>query len=558
MLAWAARRCTASDMNDQTDSAFPETAPAPAPADPPSAWDPLRRPVLRSLWTAALVANVGLWMQSIGAAWLMTSLSPSPMAVASVQAATTGPMVLLALLAGALADVVDGRRLLLWTQSWLLATLVALGVLTLVGATTPWTLLVLTFLFGVGVAMSTPAWQVVTLETVPSAEISSAVTLNGVSINLARAIGPTVGGLVVAAAGPGPMFLLNALAFVATTVLLLRWRRAPRRTALPPEHVLQAMQVGVRFVRYDPALCAALIRTGLFVFFGSALWALLPLVARRELGLDALGYGGLLGALGVGAVVGAIVLPRLRRQASLEQLVAASSVLFAAAMLALAYSRSPLLLGLILIPGGLAWLLLLSLHIVAALATVPAWVRARATAVVLLVFFGGMTVGSIAWGAVAQVAGIGPALSWAALALVLSLAARLRYRLTDDAPDLTATHHWAEPHLVREPPPHRGPVLVMVEYRVDPEQGHEFGLAMHDVRLDRLRNGATSWTLFTDPTDPGRYVELMAISTWEEHQRAHARATHADSVAEARAKAYHVGPGPTVSTHLVGEPLPVR
>jgi MFS family permease len=497
-------------------------------------------------------------MQSVGAAWLMTSLSSSPMAVASVQAATTGPMMLLALLAGALADIVDGRRLLLWTQGWLLAMLVALGVLTLAGATTPWTLLGLTFLFGVGVAMSTPAWQSVTLEAVPASEVPAAVTLNGVSINLARAIGPTVGGLVVAAAGPGPMFLLNALAYVATTVLLLRWRRPPRRTALPPEHVLQAMQVGLRFVRYDPALCAALARTAIFVFFGSALWALLPLVARRELDLDALGYGGLLAALGVGAVVGALILPTLRRRASIEQLVAASSVLFAAAMLALAYLRAPLVLGAVLVPGGTAWLLLLSLHIVAALATVPAWVRARATAVVLLVFFGGMTVGSIAWGAVAQVVGIGPALIWAALALVLSLAARLRYRLTDDAPDLTPTHHWAEPPLVREPPPHRGPILVMVEYRIDPEQGREFGLAMHDVRLDRLRNGATSWNLFTDPTDPGRYVELMAISTWEEHQRAHARVTHADSVAEGRAKAFHIGPGPTVSTHLVGEPLPDR
>jgi MFS family permease len=510
------------------------------------------------LWTAALVANVGLWMQSVGAAWLMTSLSSSPMAVASVQAAMTGPMVLLALFAGALADVVDGRRVLLWTQIWLLATLVALGVLTLVGATTPWTLLGLTFLFGVGVAMSTPAWQSVTLEAVPAVDVPAAVTLNGVGTNLARSIGPTVGGLVVAAAGPGPMFLLNALAFVATSALLLRWRRAPRRTALPPEHVLQAMQVGVRFVRYDPALCAALVRTAIFVFFGSALWALLPLVARGELGLDALGYGGLLGALGVGAVVGALILPALRRRASIERLVAGSTIVFAAAMLALAYLRAPLVLGAVLVPGGMAWLLLLSVHIVAALATVPAWVRARATAVVLLVFFGGMTVGSVAWGAVAQVVGIPTALTWAALALVLSLGARLRYRLADEAPDLTATHHWAEPHLVREPPPDRGPVLVMVEYRIDPEQGRELALAMHDVRLDRLRNGATSWNLFTDPADPGRYVEVMTISSWEEHQRAHARVTQADSVAEARAKAFHVGPGPTVSTHLVGEPLPDR
>jgi hypothetical protein len=215
-------------------------------------------------------------------------------------------------------------------------------------------------------------------------------------------------------------------------------------------------------------------------------------------------------------------------------------------------------LGAVLVPGGAAWLLLLSLHIVAALATVPAWVRARATAVVLLVFFGGMTVGSVAWGAVAQAVGVPAALIWAALALIVSLTAALRYRLTDEAPDLTASHHWAEPQLVREPPPHRGPVLVMVEYRVDPEQERAFGLAMHDVRLDRLRNGATSWNLFTDPTDPGRYVELMAISSWEEHQRAHGRVTQADSAAEARAKAFHVGPGPTVSTHLVGEPLPDR
>lgn len=295
-------------------------------------------------------------------------------------------------------------------------------------------------------ALSTPAWQVIALEVVPGEELPAAISLNGVGINLARAIGPTVGGLVAAAAGLGPMFLLNARAFVLTTVLLLRWRRQPRRDGLPPEHVVEAMAAGARFVRYDPALLAALVRTGIAVFFASALLALLPFVARGELGLGALGFGALLGCFGVGAVAGALALPILRPRATIEALVAAASVGFAAVMLVVAYVRDPVVLGVALVLAGIAWLMFLSLFIVTALATVPAWVRARATAVVLLMFFGGMTVGSVVWGAVAQLVGNPGALTAAALGLVATLAAAARFRLSEEAPDLTPSHHWAEPH----------------------------------------------------------------------------------------------------------------
>ena len=287
----------------------------------PSVWSPLRQPVFRALWIATVASNIGTWMHDVGAGWLMTSLAPSPLMVALVQVATNLPVFLLALPAGALADVVDRRRLLLVTQSWMLAAAVALGSLTIAGVTTPWVLLSLTFVLALGAAINAPAWQTITPELVSRQELPAAITLSGVGINAARAVGPARAGLIIAATNPGVVFLLNGVSFLGIIVVLYHWRRPPQESVLPAERFIGAMRAGMRYVRHAPALQAVLIRAGAFILFGSVLWALLPGLARFELAQGPSGYGILLGSLGLGAVAGAAILPRTRQKVSGDKLV---------------------------------------------------------------------------------------------------------------------------------------------------------------------------------------------------------------------------------------------
>lgn len=522
-----------------------------------SAWSPLRQPLFRSMWIAAVTSNIGTWMHDVGAVWLMTSLTPSPLMVALMQTATSLPFFLLALPAGALADILDRRRLLLIMQGWMLAVAAVLGVLTLVGAATPWLLLALTFALGLGAAMNTPAWQAITPELVSRDELPAAVALSGVGINLARAVGPAVGGVIVAAAGSGAVFLLNAASFVGVLLALYWWRRSPRQSALPAEHVIGAMRAGLRYVRHAPAVHAVLMRCGLFILGGSALWALLPLVARREMGLEAIGYGGLLGAMGAGAIAGAALLPRVRARLTVDLLVVGATVVFAAVSAMLAFVRDFWWLCGAMLAGGVAWIALMSSFNVAAQAAVPAWVRARGLALYLLVFQGGMAAGSALWGGVAARAGIDVALVCAAIGLVAGLAATRRYRLrTVEGLDLTPSVHWPEPTVAFETARDRGPVLVTVEYRIDPAHGSAFAEAMREVRRERLRDGARRWDLFRDANDPERYVETFLVESWDEHLRQHSRVTVADRAAETRARTLHRGDKPVVIAHLIAEHLP--
>jgi predicted MFS family arabinose efflux permease len=501
---------------------------------------------------AAVVSNIGTWMHDVGAVWLMTSLAPSPIMVALMQTATSLPFFLLALPAGALADIVDRRRLLLLIQGWMLIAAALLGVLTLMGAITSWLLLAFTFALGLGAAMTTPAWQAITPELVSHEEVPAAVALSGVGINLARAIGPALGGLIVAAAGSQAVFWLNAASFVGVMLVLYRWQRTPRQSALPAEHVLGAMRAGVRYVWHAPAMRAVLMRAGLFILCGSAVWALLPLVARRELGLDALGYGGLLGSMGAGAIAGAFVLPKVRQRVVVDRLVAGATVVFAVVTLALVSLRELWGLWVVMFAGGVAWIALMSSFNVAAQAAVPPWVRARGLAVYLLVFQGGMAAGSVLWGAVAARLGIPVALIAAGAGLLLGLLAAKRYRLVSgEALDLTPSLHWPQPTVIVEPSAEHGPVLVVVEYHIDPAQAADFARAMQEVRLERLRDGAMRWDLFQDPADPQRYVETVLVESWVEHLRQHERVTLADRGAEARARALHIGPTPPTVLHLI-------
>ena len=517
-----------------------------------SAWEPLREPVFRALWIASLTSNIGTWMQNVGAAWLMTSLTPSPVVVALVQAATSLPVFLVGLPAGALADIVDRRRLLIVSQGWMLLSAAALGVLTLIGFMSPWILLALTFALGLGAAMNTPAWQAIVPEVVSASELQEAVALNAAGFNVARAVGPALGGLIVAAVGPGPVFLLNAASFIAVMLVVYRWKRQTATNRLPAEHVISAMRAGIRYVRNAPSLQAVLVRSGVLIVCAAGLWALLPLVARDQLGLGATGYGVLLGCLGIGAVTGATLLPRIKRKFSLDMLVTGATVVFAVATAALAYVQNVFLVGAAMVAGGIAWIALMSSFNAAAQTAAPEWVRARALAVYLIVFQGGMAVGSILWGALATRIGIRAALLVAVFGLIAGLMLITRYRLAEgEKIDLTPSLHWPEPRMIVGLQPEGGPVLVEVEYFIELERAHEFTKAMDEVRRERLRDGAMRWGLFTDSANPNRFVETFLLESWVEHMRQHERVTKSDRMAEELARAFHIGAGTPKIVHLI-------
>ena len=544
---------TTATSHSHTRSASPKTGGVTVP----SAWSPLREAVFRALWIATVVSNLGSWMQDVGESWLMVSLTTSPILIALVETAGSMPMVLLALPAGALADVIDRRRLLLFTQIWMLIAAAAMGGATLAGMMTPSLLLLLTFILGLGAALNSPAWQAIVPELVPASDLPSALALSGIAFNVSRAVGPALGGLLVAAAGSGFVFVLNALSFLGIIVVIYRWNRIPQKSAMPPEHIAGAMRAGVRYVRNAPELQAILIRTGVFIICASALWALLPLQTRLALGLGSLGYGVLLGCIGAGAIVGAGLLPRARIKASNDLLVAFASVLFAGATIVLAHAQVAIVSAIAMLIGGVAWITSMTSFNIAIQTVAPAWVRGRVLAVYTLVLMGGLAAGSAGWGVVAGKLGVTRALDLAAAGLVIGLAFSWRYRLNrDPALSLAPWVHWPEPVAVITPEPDHGPVLIHVEYEIDPDKANEFRLAIRDLQRVRRRDGASRWHLYSDPAKPGRYVETFIVESWAEHLRQHGRGTEADRKIEERVFSFHLGKGPPVATHLVSAHVP--
>jgi MFS family permease len=526
-----------------------------------SAWTPLRRPVFRALWIASVFSNVGTWMQDVGGAWLMTLLAPSPIMVALMQTATTLPIFLLSLPAGALADVIDRRRLLIFCQMWMMSGAALLGLLTMGGVTTPVVLLVLTFALQMGGAMSMPAYQAVVPELVSRADLHKAVALGAIAFNLARAVGPALGGLIVAAFGPGAVFLLNAASFLGVVVVIYRWQRRAPESALPTERFLNAMRAGIRYVVHAPELHSILIRTVLFAFCGSALWALLPLFARRELGLGSFGYGVLLGCLGSGAVVAALVLPKMRRKFSVGALVGGAQLLYAAVLVGLAFTHNVLLVGLAMGLGGVAWISLLATFNSEVQVVIPSWVRGRVMATYGIVFFGGLAGGSVLWGAVASFAGTPATFVSAALGLASGLAFVMRLRLpSSEGLDLRPSIRSPHPDWAVDTELDSGPVLVTIEYRIDPRSASQFARSMQSMRRIRLRNGAMQWGLFCDTKDAGRYVELFIVESWLEHLRQHERFTVSDRATEKLIRSFHIGEDPPKVSHMLyafgSEPRP--
>jgi len=537
-------------------SATPASSPPSAAVDP-DAWAPLRRATFRALWIAGLASNVGTWMQNVGAAWLMTSLAPTPFWVSMVQAASSLPFFLLAIPAGALADVVDRRRLLLASLAWLTACAAALAGLALADRIGPGGLLALTFAVGAGGALVSPAFLAIIPELVPREEIPAAVSLNGISMNLARAAGPAAGGLVVATLGVGFAFAANALSYLGVVGAIARWRRPPREGRLPPEDLIGAMRAGLRYVRHSAPLKLVLARVAVFVVPGSAVWALLPLYAREQLALGPAGYGLLLGFFGAGAVAAGVALPGLRTRVGPQRVTTISALGYAAALLALGAAPTLPVAAASLALAGAGWLALLTTLSAAAQLVLPGWVRARGLSVYLLVMMGGMALGSAGWGTVAESFGVPRALEIAGAAVAVSRLFVWRLRLPEgDGPDLSPAPRWPDPQLGVAVAADRGPVLVTVEYEIDPADAEGFARAMHALGRIRLRDGALRWNLWGDAARPGAYLEGFVVESWLEHLRQHERMTAADREVQKIARQYHRGTGEPRVTHFLQERIP--
>jgi MFS family permease len=483
------------------------------------------------MWTAQFVSNIGSWMQTVGAQWLMLTLTGSAAYVALVSTAGSLPVMLFAVLAGAIGDLVDRRRFLLIAQGLMLAAALALGALALAGLVTPWTLLALIFALGIGQAMTAPVWQTLQPELVDPPERQQAISLGSVNQNLARAIGPAIGGVILAATSAGTVFIVNAVTFLAVIGVIAAWRSTRQANTLPREHVGEAIRAGGRYVAASPVLRVILVRALIFIFFASSIWALLPLAARSQLHLGSGGYGLLLGCVGVGAVAGALLLPWLRTRLSAGGQLTAGSLGLSVVALLLALVHVTVVAAIALAFGGLAWILALSTLNSLYQLTLPGWVKARGMSFYLIVFQGGNAVGSAVLGITAQHAGLTATMITVAVALAIGPLAGLRFPFQSIPPaELLPAGDWPAPQLADasdgEPV---GPVMVSVEYR--PRAGSHADLlaALRDARFSRRRTGASAWRVWQDSTDPDRIVEQFVVASWPEHLRQHERVTRRDA-----------------------------
>lgn len=528
----------------------------------PSAFAPLRHPAFRLLWCASLASNIGLWIQNTAAGWLMTSLAPSPAMVSMVQAASMLPVFLLALPSGALADIMERRAYLLLTQIWLFAAAVLLVVTELSGGLGAWSLLGFTFLLGCGMAMSFPGWAATTPELVPREDLVGAIALNGINFNIARALGPAVGGLIVASFGVGTAFALNALCITALAVALLFWKRTAPRPALPPESFFSAIRVGMRFVSATPAVKAAILRAMVFFLFGAAVWGLMPLLVRQELGLGAEAFGLMLGCMGAGAVFAGFIMPRFRARYGRGAIVLRASIISSGAM-ALLGLAAPLGLGwpaaaLGIFVYGMCWLAGASTLQAAASLAAPNWVRARALGIYQMSFFGAMAAGSVCAGWLGSHMGVPGALClFAVLGAGSALLVRhhgLDAESSDTRPEHTARHIRPEPAAAELRDllhADQGRVLETVRYSITPADRMAFLSHMEEVRRVRMRAGATLWRLYENVAHPERFVELWVTGSWTEHLREERRMTEADKAIVAKAAAFDRGePGAEAARYI--------
>lgn len=520
---------------------------------------PLKIPLFRDRWIASTISSVGTWMQDTAGTWLMTSLTTSPLLIALMQTAASLPVLLLGLLAGATADIFDRRKLLIFWQAWMLASVGVLAVLTFVGYISPWALLAFTFLLNIGSAMNNPAWQAIVPELVPRELIPDTVSLNAASNNLARAVGPALGGLMVAGfqrvyTGAGSVFALNAVSFAGVIWVLVNWKRIPLfKSALPSERIAGSIRSGLRYVRYAPDLQSSLVRAFIYTFFISAIWSLLAVVAKRDLKQGPLGYGILNGSLGLGAVIAATTLHRIRQRFSADQILAASTLYNVVVLLVLAFVRSPSILIATLILSGAAWTSTMSTINVSVQLAVPAWVQARALGTYMTTFQGGMAFGAILWGYIAEHTSTTIALTTAACGLLITFPFARRFHiLQGPLPDHTP-YQWKHPapQLALDTEPTDGPVRISVEYCVPIENYAEFTSAIHQLRGVRLRDGAIRWGIYRDAIDPTHLNETFVMESWLDYLRSRERITAADEAIRARVRALHQHEDPPKTTYQI-------
>jgi len=433
-----------------------------APA-PPSPWRPLGNQTFRNLLAADLISDIGAFMQSVGAAWLMTSLTNSPLYIALIQTASALPFFLLALPAGSIGDIFDRRKLILGTETWMLGIAAVLAATTMAGAMKPWLLLLLTLWLSIGDAVESPAWRAIFPDLVNKDDLPAALTLNGIEFNLARAVGPGLAGFIIAAIGVAATFAFNAVSFLGVIVVVAKWNRPARKSKLPRETFRGATSAAVRYVRYSPGIRTLLLRSAFLIFFTSSFWALLP-TAARELSKSPVTYGFLLGFFGAGAVLGAIVLQWTRSKLSTETILALATATFAAVVLSLAVLRTPLVLSAPMLLGGASWTMFMSLFNIMVQKLAPDWVRARVLAVYLFVFQGSVAAGSALWGFVALHTNVHVALTYASIGTGACLLLGPWFRLPNTSADLSGWNHWVKPTMLEEPDPDEGPVLVTVKY----------------------------------------------------------------------------------------------
>jgi MFS family permease len=526
------------------DSASPQTSTSP--------FVPLRQPIFRAIWLANLVSNFGGLIQAVAASWLMTTISTSPDMVALVQASTTLPVMMFSLAAGAISDNYDRRLVMLTAQCFMFAVSTTLAVTAWLGLIGPWLLLTFTFLIGCGIALNNPAWQSSVSDMVPRREIPAATMLNSAGFNVARSVGPALGGLIVATTGAAAAFVLNAMCYVALIAVLLRWRPVRQERLLPRETMGIAMSAGLRYVASSPNILSVVLRGCAFGFGGIVALALLPLITRDLVHGGPLTYGVLLGGFGAGAVVGAFFSARLRNRLTTEALVRATFMVFAAAVALAAVSAWMWLTMLALCAAGACWVLTLSTFNATVQLSAPRWVVGRALALYQMATFGGMAGGSWTWGWLTLHYGTEHALLAAAGALVVGAALGLRSPL----PPLTALNldplsRWREPQIAVDIEPRSGPIIVTVEYMIRDEDVFEFLGAMSERRRIRKRDGARQWTLLRDLVTPELWIERYESPTWVEYIRHNQRVTQADAEIGDRLRALHYGAEPPVARRLI-------
>ncbi len=489
-------------------------------------------------------------MQNVGAAWLMVSLGAGPIYVALTQTAASLPYFLLALPAGSAGDIVDRRKLILFTESWMMAVAFTLAILTIAGWMSPWILLLLTFALSAGDAFEAPAWRAILPELVAKEDLAAASALNGIEFNLARAVGPALAGLIISAAGVATAFLANFLSFFGVILVVAKWKRPARKRTAPPESFSGATIAAIRYVRHSPAILIVLLRTGIVMFFSSALFALLPTVSR-SVNRSATGYGLLLGCFGVGAIAGALIMQPARARWSTDAIVSTGIISLGLVIVAMSVLHHLSTLAAVMLFGGAAWIIFISLINALVQNLAPDWVKARVLAIFILVYQGTYALGTAAWGAVAQRSGVRTALVYAGIGTVASAVLALVSRLPDSSADLSPWNHWRMPVVTRGVGDDlkQGPVLVTVEYSVIPARTAEFVDAMNEYGRVRRRDGAYWWGIFRDTEAADRYLETFLVNSWAEHLRQHERLTQADRELEGRINSYLAG-DPTVR-HLI-------